>query len=57
MFNPQRYVSDNAESVTSELRAFSEKYYLQPPEKFHLTTLVVVYFYKLKSYIIFEAYY
>lgn len=33
MFNPQRYVSNNAESVTSELRAFGEKYYLQPPEK------------------------
>lgn len=29
---------NNAEIVTSEPRAFAEKYYLQPPEKFHLTT-------------------
>ena len=57
MFNPQRYVSNNVESITSELRAFGEKYYLQPPEKFHLTILVVLYFYKLKSYTIFEAHY
>lgn len=57
MFNPQRYVSNNAESITSELRAFGEKYYLQPPEKFHLTILVVLYFCKLKSYTIFEAHY
>lgn len=57
MFNPQRYVSNNAESITSELRAFGEKYYLQPPEKFHLTILVVLYFCKLKSYTVFEAHY
>lgn len=55
MFNPQRYVSNNAESVTSELRAFGKKYFLQPTEKFHLIILVVLYFYKLKSYAIFEA--
>lgn len=57
MFNPQRCVSNNAKSVTSELRAFGKKYYLQPSEKFHLTILVVLSFYKLKSYAIFEAHY